>query len=53
MEVGITGQLFHSAGSVPGGLGVDVIVEVGTRMIGENIRGLDVAVGSGVVTGKS
>ena len=56
MVCGSTGQLFHCAGSEPGGpggLGVEVSVLVGTGVMGEMIRGLDVTVGNAVVTGIS
>ena len=53
MDSGITGQLFHAAEIVPVGTGIEVAVLVGTGVIGETIRGLDVALGSGVVTGIS
>ena len=49
----MTGQLFHAAEAVPLGMGTGVIVRVGTGVIGDTIRGLDVALGSGVVTGIS
>ena len=54
MVCGSTGQLFHWAGSEPGGpggRGVEVSVLVGTGIMGEMIRGLDVAAGNAVVTG--
>ena len=53
MVCGSTGQLFHWAGSEPGGpggRGVDVSVLVGTGVMGEMTRGLDVTVGNAVVT---
>src|SRR5687768_6247650 len=56
MVWGSTGQLFHWAGSEPsqaGGRGVEVSVLVGTGVMGEMIRGLDVIVGNAVVTGIS
>jgi hypothetical protein len=53
MDSGITGQLFHAAEIVPVGTGIGVAVLVGTGVIGETVRGLDVALGSGVVTGIS
>ena len=49
----MTGQLFHAAEAVSLGMGTGVIVRVGTGVIGDTIRGLDVALGSGVVTGIS
>ena len=56
MVCGSTGQLFHWAGSEPGGpggRGVEVSVLVGTGVMGEMIRGPDVTVGNAVVTGIS
>ncbi len=56
MVCGSTGQLFHCAGSEPGGpggRGVEVSVFVATGVMGEMIRGLDVTVGNAVVTGIS
>ena len=49
----MTGQLFHTAETVPVGIGMEVAVLVGTGVIGETVRGLDVALGNGVVTGIS
>ena len=54
MVCGSTGQLFHCSGSEPGqagGRGVEVSVLVGTGVMGEMIRGLDVIVAFAVVTG--
>jgi len=56
MVCGSTGQLFHWAGSEPGGpggRGVEVSVLVATGVMGEMTRGLDVTVGNAVVTGIS
>ena len=56
MVCGSTGQFFHWAGSEPGGpggRGVEVRVLVGTGVMGEMIRGLDVTVGNAVATGIS
>lgn len=53
MDSGITGQLFHAAEMVPVGIGMEVAVLVDTGVIGETVRGLEVALGSGVVTGIS
>ena len=54
MVCGSTGQLFHCSGfepGGPGGRGVDVSVLVGTGVMGEMTRGLDVTAGNAVVTG--
>jgi hypothetical protein len=54
MVCGSTGQFFHWAGSEPGGpggRGVEVRVLVGTGVMGEMTRGLDVTVAFAVVTG--
>ena len=54
MVCGSTGQLFHCSGSEPGGpggRGVEVRVLVGTGVMGEMTRGLDVTVAFAVVTG--
>jgi len=57
MVSGITGQVFHLAGSGPGIRGTEVDINVctavGAGVIGENLFGFGVGVGSGAEVGIS